>query len=154
MALKKLCSYGSCRAIVDANKIYCEKHQALYEAQQKERYKEYSKRRRRDKDQKRYQDFYNSEDWKRIRLAIIISFYHIDILEFYRTGRVVQGERVHHIIELEEDWNSRLDIGNLIYVTEKNHRRIHVEYCKGKKEKKQMQDILFALLEKWFNEFL
>lgn len=137
----------------NAEDKYCSYHQDKVNKQERERYKEYSKRRREDKEQKKYQDFYNSNDWKRIRDAEISICNGIDIIEYYRTGKVVQGERVHHIIELDEDWNCRLDINNLIYLTEQNHRRIHAEYNKGEREKKQMQQVLFALLEKWNKEF-
>lgn len=153
MTLKKLCSKTGCTKIVDYGTAYCEYHQKKWEQEQRERYKEYSNRRRRDKEQKKYQDFYNSDEWKRIRIAAMVGHYHIDILEYYRTGRIVQGERVHHIIELSEDWNSRIDIFNLIYLTEQNHRRVHEEYKKGKREKQRMHEILFALLDKWNLEY-
>lgn len=153
MALKKLCSWRGCNKICNAQDKYCNYHQDKFNKQERERYKEYSKRRREDKEQKKYQDFYNSSDWKRIRDAVISICNGIDIIEYYRSGKVVQGERVHHIIELDEEWNCRLDINNLIYLTEQNHRKVHSEYDKGEKEKKQMQQVLFALLEKWNKEF-
>lgn len=153
MPLKKLCSWRGCNKICNLEDKYCNYHKDKFNKQERERYKEYSKRRREDKEQKKYQDFYNSSDWKRIRDAIISSFNGIDIVEYYRTGKVVQGERVHHIIELDDDWNCRVDINNLIYLTEQNHRRIHAEYNKGEREKKQMQHVLFALLERWNKEF-
>ena len=133
--------------------MYCEYHQAKWDKENKERYKEYQNRRRKDKGQKKYQDFYNSKHWKRLRDVIVNKYYGIDILEYYRTGRIIQGERVHHIVELSENYNRRLDISNLIYLTEQNHRRVHEEYLKGSKEKKQMQDILFELVEKFNSEF-
>jgi len=153
LALKKLCSKTGCNKVVDDGIIYCKYHQQKWEQQEKKRYKEYKKRRMQDKEQKKYQDFYNSNEWKRVRDIVIAGCYSIDILEYYKTGKIIQGERVHHIIELEQDWNSRFDIFNLIYLTERNHRRVHEEYKKGNKEKKQMQELLFRLIDKWNNEF-
>ncbi|NFO65444.1 hypothetical protein FDC27_00385 [Clostridium botulinum] len=153
MSVLKQCSWNGCTKIVNQDVKYCEYHKGKYDMEQKERYKEYSARRRRDKDKKKYQDFYSSSDWKRIRKACTTECYGIDILELYRTGRVVQGERVHHIICLSDDWNSRFDICNLIYLTEKNHRIVHSHYDKEKKEKEKMQKILLGLLEKFNKEF-
>lgn len=112
----------------------------------------YRNRRRHDEEQKKYQDFYSSKDWLRVRQVVISDCVGVDILEYYRTGRIVGGERVHHIVELSEDFNCRFDVSNLIYLTEQNHRRVHVEYDKGAKEKAKMQKVLFSLLEKFNKE--
>lgn len=153
MAILKQCSWHGCTKIVDYDVKYCKYHAHKFDKQEKERYKEYSARRRRDVEQRKYQQFYSSKEWERIRKDVISDYYGIDILEYYRTGRIVQGERVHHIVELGDEWNSRLDVNNLIYLTEKNHRRVHVEYDKGIKEKEKMQRVLFELLKKFNNEF-
>ena len=153
MAILKQCSWRGCTKIVNEDVKYCKYHTSKFDKQEKERYKEYSARRRRDMEQKKYQDFYSNKDWKRIRDVCIADSYGIDILEYYRTGRIVQGERVHHIVELSDYWNSRLDISNLIYLTEQNHKRIHGEYDKGIKEKEKMQRVLFELIKKFNSEF-
>ena len=77
----------------------------------------------------------------------------MDIVEYYSTGRVIAGERVHHIVELNEDWNSRLDVSNLIYLTEQNHRKIHAIYESSIKNKKIMQDKLFKMIDKFYKDF-
>lgn len=149
MALKKLCSRTGCHRVVDEDKKYCIRHEHL----DKERYKEYQQRRLQDKLQKKYQEFYTSIPWKRLRKEIIAALFGMDILEYYTTGQIVPGERVHHIIELDEDWSSRLDILNLIYLTEKNHRIIHAAYERSPKDKKAMQTKLFQLLGRFYEEF-
>lgn len=154
MPILKLCSWNGCHKVLNENTTYCGRHQKKWEEKEKQRYKEYQAQRRKDIRQKKHQDFYNSSSWKRVSKSVIESFCYIDILEYYRTGNLVQGEAVHHIIELEEDWNSRFDIFNLIYLTEKNHRRVHVEYDKGKKEKDVMQKILFDLVQRFIKEFV
>lgn len=149
----KLCSWHGCTKIVKDGIKYCPYHQSKFERQEKERYKEYDKRRKQDAVKKKCIEFYNTEQWERVRRVVIADCYNIDILEYYKTGKVIQGERVHHIKDLNEEWDSRLDLSNLIYLTEQNHRRVHAEYDKGEREKKQMQQILFALLNKWNEEF-
>lgn len=153
MAILKQCSWHGCTKILNGDVKYCDYHANKYDKEQKERYKEYSNRRRRDAEQKKYQDFYSSKEWERVRQAVIADCYGIDILEFYRTGRIVNGERVHHIICLNDDFNCRLDVGNLIYLSEQNHRRVHAEYDKSDKDKEKMQKILFELLNKFDKEF-
>lgn len=131
MALKKKCSKTGCNKIVEHGVIYCDYHQRKWDESEKERYREYQSRRRKDKEQRKYHDFYNDKSWKKIRDAVIADYYGIDILEYYRTGKIIQGERVHHIIELSEDWSSRLDVCNLIYLTEQNHRLYWERLCKN-----------------------
>ena len=153
IAILKQCSWHGCTKIVNQDVMYCPYHADKWDKQNKERYKEYNNRRRQDKEQRKYQQFYSSKDWERVRQVIISSCYSMDILEYYRTGKIIVGERTHHIIEISDDWNSRLDIINLIYLTEQNHRRVHSEYDKGRKEKETMQKILFSVLEKFYNEY-
>lgn len=151
--IKKLCSWHGCSYVVEDNVKYCPAHKQKNETIERDRYKEYKQRRLKEKDQKKYQDFYNSKAWRMVRSNIISNCYSVDILEYYKTGNIIQGESVHHIEELDSNWSMRLDTGNLIYLTEQNHRRVHVEYDKGEREKKQMQDLLLGLLDRWNKEF-
>lgn len=153
MAILKTCSFHGCNKILRDSLKYCDYHQVKYGNEQKERYKEYKRRRLKDKFQVKAQSFYNSMEWERIKNAIKASLFHIDIFEYYLTGRIVEGEDVHHIIEIDEDWNSRLDINNLIYLTHKNHMRIHSKYNKSKKDKEKAQKILLGLLVQFEKEF-
>jgi hypothetical protein len=153
MPIHKLCSFRGCTKIIDNDVMYCEYHQAKWEQKEKERYKEYSKRRKINKEQKKYQDFYASDAWQRIRSIVINDCYGIDILEYYKTGKIIQGECIHHIDTIEDNWNSKLDFGNLIYLTERNHRQVHSKYNEGQREKKQIQRILYGLLDKWNEDY-
>lgn len=154
MTLLKQCSWHGCTKVIKDGIKYCTYHQKKFEQQEKERYREYDKRRKQDAFKRQCIEFYNTGQWERVRQVVIADCYNIDILEYYKTGKVIQGERVHHIKDLNEDWNCRLDLSNLIYLTEQNHRRVHIEYLKGERGKKQMQQILFALLIKWSEEFV
>lgn len=153
MALLKQCSHRSCRKLLKDGVKFCDYHQAKFEAEEKKRYKEYQSRRLKDTEQKKFQEFYNTEDWKRVRKAAISDYYGIDIYEYYSTGRILSGERVHHIIELNEDWKCRLDVSNLIYLTEKNHAKIHATYNANNKNKFLMQKKLFEIIDKFHKEY-
>lgn len=153
MALLKLCSHRGCRKILKDSVKFCDYHQAKFELEEKERYKEYQGRRLKDKEQKKYQQFYNSDNWKKVRDAVVNECLGIDIYEYYTTGKIMQGERVHHIIELNDDWSCRLDMSNLIYLTERNHRNIHSIYEKSNRDKRIMQDKLFRMINKFYKEF-
>lgn len=153
MAMLKQCSRTGCTKIIDDGVKYCKYHQKKYDVESKERYKEYKERRLQDKQQKKYQQFYSSKSWQRIRQAVINTTFNIDILEYYVTGRIVEGETVHHIKELNEEWDCRLDVCNLIYLTQHNHLRVHKEYSKGEREKKKMQKILLSCIDRFQKEF-
>jgi len=135
---KKVEQYKQCECMIQAKK---------------DSYKRYRDRRRIDKEEKTRQDFYSSRDWLRLREVVKVDCYGMDIVIWYKDEIVELGHTVHHIIEISEDWNSRLDVNNLIYVTEQTHKVIHAEYNKGEKEKKAMQKLLFNLLDRFNNEF-
>jgi len=135
---KKIEQYQQCECMIQAKK---------------DSYKRYRDRRRMDKEEKTRQDFYCSKDWLRLRDVVKVDCYGMDIVMWYKDGTVELGHTVHHIIEISEDWNSRLDANNLIYVTEQTHKVIHAEYDKGERQKKAMQKLLFSLLDKFNKEF-
>lgn len=49
----------------------------------------------------------------------------MDIYSYYILQRIEYGHTVHHIVPIKEDWSKRLDVNNLIYLTESNHQAIH-----------------------------
>lgn len=74
----------------------------------------------------------------------------LDLYEYYINKQIVYAEAVHHIVELSEDWERRLDVGNLIPLTAGNHSMIHKLY---QKDKKKAQQMLIGLLKQWEQEF-
>jgi len=135
---KKIEQYKQCECTIQAKK---------------DSYKRYRDRRRMDKEEKKRQDFYCSKEWLRLRDIVKVHCNGIDIIMWYKDGTVEFGHTVHHIIEISEDWNSRLDVNNLIYVTERTHKVIHAEYNKGERQKKVMQKLLFGLLDTFNKDF-
>jgi len=134
---KKYGEYEQCECMIQAKK---------------DSYKRYKDRRMMDKEEKKRQAFYCSKDWLKVRDAVISDCFGMDIVMFYQ-GLIESGYTCHHIIPLEDDFNSLLDINNIIYMTEQTHQLTHVEYNKGERQKKVMQKLLFGLLDKFNKEF-
>ncbi|MEG1186064.1 MAG: hypothetical protein RSD63_10595, partial [Eubacterium sp.] len=95
------------------------------------------------------QDLYISTAWQKIRDATITFYFGIDIYEYFKCGNIKEGQTVHHIIEVKEDWSKRLDQNNLLYLSEFNHKYIHKQYCYNKKK---MQNELFDMIIRFYME--
>ena len=83
--------------------------------------------------------FYVSKPWRVTREMILEVFDYIDIYAYYLNHEIVIAERVHHIVELEDDWERRLDPTNLIPLSLKNHGIISAIYKENDAAKRQMQ---------------
>lgn len=72
----------------------------------------------------KFTSFYNSPEWKNLRNQ---KFYDADgLCELCRKKNIIrQGKEVHHIVPIEEDWNSRLDYDNLILLCPTHHQEMH-----------------------------
>lgn len=110
----------------------------------KERYKEYN-RVSRDKDST---DFYNSNNWKRMRQYILDKYDDIDVYAYVVHGRIEKASFVHHIVELKDDKTQALVERNLIPLSQSSHQLIHKAYDKSEADKKAMQSILYECLRK------
>ena len=93
--------------------------------------------------------FYHSGEWISLRQVVISRYKGLDIYAYYIDNKIVYAEMVHHIIELEEDWNRRLDITNLIPLSNQNHNTISAMYLK---DKRKAQGRLFELMNRWNRE--
>lgn len=72
--------------------------------------------------------FYQTQQWEKARDVCITRCYGLDLYSFYALGIIEYGQTVHHIVPIIDDYSKRLDINNLIYLTESNHRIIHEMY--------------------------
>lgn len=155
MAIYKQCSYSGCSKIVSDGVKYCEYHTKKVAEQERQRYKEYRDRRYTDDKEVTIQKFYNSKEWTRCKEIAKRNVFHIDVLEYYMTGRIVAGEVVHHVYEVRTDkgWNNRFDVNAMIYLTYENHQKVHAMYNKGWSYKTDMQSTLMALLKRFKREF-
>lgn len=143
---KKICNYFGCHKVINYAERYCDEHKKEYT----QRHKIYDEFRR----NKKAAEFYHSVEWTITREVILNKFNHIDIYAYYVKSEIVQANTVHHIVELNDDWNQRLKIDNLIPVTDTSHNEIHEAYKKSKESKVKMQRLLMDLKNKWINEIL
>ena len=107
------------------------------------RHMEYNMHRR----DKKAAAFYVSNEWRRTRAYALSLYDGIDLYAFYVQHRIETADMVHHIVEIEEDWTKRLDIGNLFPLSNKNHGIISALYKRDKTTKKQTQAQLRGILK-------
>ena len=94
--------------------------------------------------------FYVCNDWRRLREKAIQLYDGIDIYAYYVQHRIMTADMVHHIEEVEDNWNRRLDISNLIPLSNTNHGIISALYKRDKATKRETQKQLRALIaEHW-----
>jgi hypothetical protein len=146
MALKKCCNYPECKRIVDYGQRYCDVHQQLSDQKQQQSNKDYDNSRRTDREWL----FYKTNAWEQTRCHILSRYNYMDLYSYYVEHIIVQANTVHHIVEVRDDWSKRLDVNNLIPCTNGTHTRIHKLYLD---DKKNTQDLLRQLINKYDNEF-
>lgn len=138
MPIYKRCSRCNKR-ILEGTKCECEK----------QRHKEYKKYRTDFKEQ----SFYSDPNWLVMKAKAKQRFKGMDIYSYYILGIVEYGQTVHHIETIKDNWDRRLDIDNLVYLTESNHRKLHKLYDKDGYTKKETMDILYNLVKRFIEEF-
>ena len=100
-------------------------------------------------------DFYNSKQWKTLRNICKLKANGLDLYELLVNNKYVKGTLSHHIEELKDNKSRALDINNLIWISDKTHNYIHAQYDKSAEDKKNMQNKLFDILNKYYNnEFI
>lgn len=81
-------------------------------------------------------EFYVSKEWRAMRERIIEVYDNVDIYALYVEHELLTCNPVHHIIELEDDWEQRLNPFNLIPLNHKTHNtmilKVLNEMTKGK----------------------
>ena len=83
------------------------------EARQQSRHVAYNNTRR----DPRAAEFYLSKEWRELRPVIMSVYEYVDIYALYVEHQLItlkDSDPIHHIIELEEDWEQRLNPLNLI----------------------------------------
>ena len=96
--------------------------------------------------------FYHSNQWKRMQALVKMACHGLDMYAFYVEHRLVKGRIAHHIIPISQEPGRALDMGNLIYVSDSSHKKIHDAYAKSDDDKKIMQKKLFSINKKIFHE--
>ena len=96
--------------------------------------------------------FYHSNQWKHLQALVKMACHGLDMYAFYVEHRLIKGRIAHHIIPISQAPGMALDIGNLIYVSDSSHKKIHDAYAKSDDDKKIMQKKLFSINKKIFHE--
>lgn len=113
--------HGGCRVLLDVkdSNNRCKRHR-------KKNDKNYNQNVRWNSDNKKFAEFYASNEWRKLRNKY---FNEIVVCEVcLESGRIVIGEIVHHKdYEVREDFSKRFDWDNLQLVCRKCHNRIHNE---------------------------
>ena len=108
------------------------------------RHMEYNRFRR----DKKTADFYVSAAWRNARLQALQRYDGLDLYALYVQKKITPADMVHHIVEIEDDWNLRLDPENLFPLSNTNHGVISALYKKDAATKRRTQDELRAILAK------
>lgn len=146
MALMKLCRCGK---KIEYSLRMCQQCEKKFEEQQKEQQRDSNLRYDKYKRDRRSTEFYHSREWIQLRDLILNRFNYIDVYEYIVNKRIVRATTVHHIVPLKEEWSRRLDISNLIPVSESTHNKLHGMY---KYQKQKTQDKLFNTIKTYLIE--
>ncbi|MCD3217872.1 hypothetical protein G8S55_11650 [Clostridium botulinum C] len=149
--LTKICSRCG-RVEIDYNAKYCNKCSSVKDRERKESYKEYKNRRMKDAEERKRQRFYNSTAWISCRDNIKKHQLGMDLIE-WSNGKIVDADTYHHVVELKENYDKRLDKDNVIGLTQSNHLKVHSLMDKSERDKRKIQEFLKELLKQFEKEY-
>ena len=124
MALMKRCDMPGCNKLAPQGVRHCPAHAMGKTEENRRRHKEYDAHCR----NKEAKAFYNSAGWKAARAKALARDAGIDVYLYVRERRAVPADTVHHIVELKEDYSKRMEMENLISVSEATHSMISAAY--------------------------
>ena len=91
---------------------------------------------------------YESKEYRKLRKEVLEDFNYVDVFSFYIEDKGIEADTTHHIIEVLEDRSKANDYNNLIPLSEKCHKLVHVLY-RNKKIKYKIQDLLRRMREEY-----
>lgn len=138
--LLKTCS--KCKRFIKLSQSYCKTCKSL-DNKNYDRYK-------RDDDSTQ---FYSSKRWQVLRRLVLNKYNYIDVMEYYKNGRIARAECVHHIEELKDNKAKAHDLTNLIPLTNSNHSKVHSIYKQSEEQKKELQKELIKYIKKYNKDF-
>ena len=119
---QRICAEPTCRTRVELPERYCEQHRGHSD-------KQYNKHVRTNDFNKKYNDFYHSNQWIKTRKAKLMEQPLCEVC--LAQGRMTKADMVHHHkYELREPggWEHRLSLDNLQSICYTCHNGIHHEY--------------------------
>ena len=105
-----------------------------------------------DRTKRKRSKIYWSNSWKTLTNICKNKFKALDLYALYVEGVYRYGDLSHHIDPIEDNPDKTFDLDNLIYVSYATHTKIHKEYDKSPKDKKNMQELLLSLVKRWEEE--
>lgn len=132
MALKKLCP--RCHKLIDYNLKMCKECEDKQKDIESKRQKDYDKKIRYADNNVKYAKFYHSVEWIKLSEYVKMSFNGLCIMCLLEDDVINSYDVVHHIVEIKEDWDKRLDSDNLITLCHLHHNKLHRNYTEEKKE--------------------
>lgn len=100
-------------------------------------------------------EFYISKQWQAIRPIMQAVYGYVDIYALYVLEELVtlkKSDPVHHIVELEDDWEKRLNPLNLLPVSHNTHNIITALYKKDKATMRATQTRIRQVIVQHFQE--
>ena len=91
---------------------------------------------------------YKSSKWNNVRFNVMNDYNNICLYTFYKEGRVIAANCVHHIVEIMNNETLAYEEDNLIPLSNEKHRLIHELY---KKDKVKAQKELREMKARWKN---
>src|SRR5699024_4985 len=115
MQILRRCNSAGCRELIKSSERYCDKHAGIVN-------KRYNKARYESNPE--YVAFYNSKAWRSLRRQKLLDVgFLCEICE--SNGLYSEATVVHHVKEVSERWDLRLDFDNLQAVCTACHNRAH-----------------------------
>lgn len=139
MSLKKICRCGK---IIDLGDGICTECKSKQQQRTKERHKQYKSNR----NDRREQKFYTSKEWLQLKEHLKVKYKGLCLWSYFIDNKIVMADVNHHIEPVKESWNKRLDIYNVIPLSNRMHQIIHKKY---ETDKEKTQQELRELLFKW-----
>ena len=144
--LSKLCP--KCNKVIPIGDKYCPKCLEIVQAQRNANRKQSNRVYKANRSDTEEQKFYWSKEWKRVKATVKARDLGVCCLCRAKENRFVNANVVHHITELKEDWNLRLNPNNLICLCNKHHNLVHELYDEVS-NKSKTQELLRILIKKY-----
>lgn len=142
--LKKICSCGK---YINQTEKRCKDCELKYRSNKKESNRIYNSNNR----DKETDEFYNSSEWIDKREYILNKYHYRDLWDYFiNNDETKTANTVHHIVEIKDNDDLRLEEYNLFPTSPKNHIKIHKLYRKDRKGTQQKLIEIIKLAHKEF----
>lgn len=134
--LKKICRCGK---LIDQREQLCKSCSLKHKEEVKKRNRVYNSYNR-DKD---IDTFYKTDEWESTRAYILSKYKYLDLWDYFINNKITTANTVHHIEEIKEAYELRLEESNLFSIGPKNHAKIHKLYRADKENtQNKLKEIL------------